>query len=355
MFLTQVSTLVRFLIGLLILTSCSQKAIKHTKHFSNGGKRSGTKEFQDKDSFFNQLLPGETLTYWDDEFHFFYYEPNFSNIIQSEITTDLTTNIIFHSFDKTIKTDPFEAVFSESLLTNEIKGSSFFLNHLSNSTSSRQISSSTTTKVSIQELLKFFLSAKPIKGMRIIDFFSMLNKEGYISKATHEEIISLIKNNSIDLNSSLQNSLLLLAKLDFEIEIVTRLIFRFAETHKTSFDLDLSQFQFWDNISSVSLDIKSGVPSITLTKSVDKSTIFYDSEFIYSINFINEGEIGAKNIKIIDCLPHGLRVIQSKLVGATGSKRIRHINDLWIIVWTIDEVIPPGGGGNISIKVRINN
>ena len=104
----------------------------------------------------------------------------------------------------------------------------------------------------------------------------------------------------------------------------------------------------------IKISVISGKPFIELTKSVDKSKIWFGGTLEYKISYKNIGSITATNLIIVDCLPLGVSYKElSNYEGSAPSVDIKCMSDFQILIFRLDDSVDINGTGEISFSVKV--
>ncbi len=302
----------------------------------NGGGELNSFTFELSDSILSKLKPGYTFCYYQDNLFHYDYGPNFSNKVVTSISNELITEIKFFDLQSEKSYDLLKSNVDDFSLTgiSSVEGLLSFLE-----------SNQLTFSIDLVSLINLYIDAMQSSDLSVNEFLEYLLSNGLISQTEYDRLLSEFSQMGLDLNSKLSSLVPALESTKLTAELRSDNFVSFIDRFQLQSKLDLNM---------IKSSIKTGKPVIVLRKIADKSKIWFGGTLEYTLNYENIGGLDVTNLVIIDCLPLG--VCYEGLINSespTPDFDMILMDDFQILVFEMDESIPPNSKGIIKFRVKL--
>lgn len=310
--------------------------------FENGGKHFEKKEYSDTKDFYRRLVYGETLAYWHEQDLGYSYGPSLSNQVRTILSDSMETNVEYLASETRLATKGVSTGIQSSKLETFTSFDSLLM-ALENV--------SMTLQVSWEKLRLLYGKAMLSHDFSDLDLLNYLLENNMITTVEYDRLREALESDSLFVNLNAYSFLHFIMKygLSGEIDILAFQHALRTQVLQAALSQDSLQVERHIGILDQTVDLQAferqvriGSPRLKLTKRVVQPYILALSGTVnYSITIANIGKTTAIDIILLDCLPKGLKFLQSRIRGNLCKVRVKRIGDKEIVIWSLKNAMPP--------------
>ncbi len=359
------------LVGILSF-GCNSRILKvDIDKVVNGGIKLDSLAFDDENIFLNKLQPGTTCVFWKDAVLKLEFGPNYANSATTKISNEFITEVTFINLNAENQFAKLDFSSNNFILTSQTS-----IDELIQFLEDNNLE----LEYDLLSLINIYKNFSKESNLTVGSFLEFLLNNGVVSQTEYNRLIELISNFNITSNSSLEeliskvqnNSLRLLISGSNFIKFITlhelgsqldinSLILQLSSMG-INFDLSFEELQNFIlqlglssnlNMNLLKNEIEVSKPNIKLEKDVDQKIAWYGATLIYTINFENDGDLSATEIRIIDQLPWGTKFSSIDNCTHSYSFEVKEHGNMDVVTIILKGIVSPHEKGVIKLKVNI--